>query len=77
MSATAGRFSIERDFDEGTLRVVDRDRGEDRTAEFLRAGGRDAVGEKLTGLTEALFRTTAYVGQNVLDGDALDSSLTV
>jgi len=56
---------------------VDRDRGEDRTAEFLRAGGRDAVGEKLTGLTEPLFRTTAYVGQNVLDGDALDASLTV
>lgn len=77
VAAAAGRFSIERDFDEGTLRVVDRDRGEDRTAEFLRAGGRDAVGEKLTGLTEALFRTTAYVGQNVLDGDALDSSLTV
>ena len=68
---------VERDFDAGTLRVVDRDRGEDRTVDFLRAGGRDAVGEKLTGLTEPLFRTTAYVGQNVLDGDALDASLTV
>lgn len=68
---------MERDFDAGTLRVVDRDRGEDRTSEFLRPGGRDAVGEKLTGLTEPLFRTTAYVGQNVLDGDALDASLTV
>lgn len=77
VSAAPGRFTVERDFDEGTLRVVDRDRGEDRTAEFLRAGGRDAVGEKLTGLTEPLFRTTAYVGQNVLDDDALDSSLTV
>ncbi len=73
----AGRFTVERDFDAGTLRVVDRDRGEDRTADFLRPGGRDAVGEKLTGLTEPLFRTTAYVGQNVLDGDSLDSSLTV
>lgn len=72
-----GRYTVERDFDAGTLRVVDRDRGEDRTAEFLRPGGRDAVGEKLTGLTEPLFRTTAYVGQNVLDGDALDASLTV
>ena len=77
VSSAAGRFAVERDFDAGTLRVVDRDRGEDRTAEFLRAGGRDAVGEKLTGLTEPLFRTTAYVGQNVLDGDALDASLTV
>ncbi|MFN7988161.1 MAG: AAA family ATPase [Thermoanaerobaculia bacterium] len=77
VSSSAGRFAVERDFDAGTLRVVDRDRGEDRTAEFLRAGGRDAVGEKLTGLTEPLFRTTAYVGQNVLDGDALDASLTV
>lgn len=71
------RYTVERDFDAGTLRVVDRDRGEDRTADFLRPGGRDAVGEKLTGLTEPLFRTTAYVGQNVLDGDALDASLTV
>ena len=77
VTSAAGRFTVERDFDAGTLRVVDRDRGEDRTSEFLRAGGRDAVGEKLTGLTEPLFRTTAYVGQNVLDGDALDASLTV
>lgn len=77
VAASSGRYTIERDLDAGTLRVVDRDRGEDRTAEFLRGGGRDAVGEKLTGLTEPLFRTTAYVGQNVLDGDALDSSLTV
>jgi len=77
VSSAPGRLTVERDFDAGTLRVVDRDRGEDRTADFLRAGGRDAVGEKLTGLTEPLFRTTAYVGQNVLDGDALDSSLTV
>lgn len=77
VSSAAGRLTVERDFDAGTLRVVDRDRGEDRTQEFLRAGGRDAVGEKLTGLTEPLFRTTAYVGQNVLDGDALDASLTV
>lgn len=77
VASAAGRFTVERDFDAGTLRVVDRDRGEDRTAEFLRAGGRDAVGEKLTGLTEPLFRTTAYVGQNVLDGDTLDASLTV
>ncbi|MBK9966823.1 MAG: hypothetical protein IPP07_18855 [Holophagales bacterium] len=76
-SANAGRYTVERDFDAGTLRVVDRDRGEDRTVDFLRPGGRDAVGEKLTGLTEPLFRTTAYVGQNVLDGDALDASLTV
>ena len=71
VAASSGRYTIERDLDAGTLRVVDRDRGEDRTAEFLRGGGRDAVGEKLTGLTEPLFRTTAYVGQNVLDGDAL------
>ena len=77
VSAGGGRFTVERDFDAGTLRVFDRDRGEDRTADFLRPGGRDAVGEKLTGLTEPLFRTTAYVGQNVLDGDALDASLTV
>lgn len=76
-SAAAGRYTVERDFDAGTLRVVDRDRGEDRTVDFLRPGGRDAVGEKLTGLTEPLFRTTAYVGQNVLDGDSLDASLTV
>lgn len=76
-STGTGRYTVERDFDAGTLRVVDRDRGEDRTADFLRPGGRDAVGEKLTGLTEPLFRTTAYVGQNVLDGDALDASLTV
>ena len=73
----AGRFTVERDFDAGTLRVFDLERGEDRTAEFVRAGGRDAVGERLTGLTEPLFRTTAYVGQNVLDADALDASLTV
>ena len=32
VSSSAGRFSVERDFDAGTLRVVDRDRGEDRTA---------------------------------------------
>ncbi len=77
VEADGTRWAVDRDLDEGTLRVVDRDRGEDRTRDFLRPGGRDVFGEQVTGLTEALFRTTAYVGQNVLDGDELDSTLTV
>lgn len=71
------RWAIDRDLDAGTLRVVDRDRGEDRTAEFVRSGGRDVAGERITGLAEPLFRTTAFVRQNVLEGDSLDSALTL
>lgn len=71
------RLAVDRDLAGGTVRVVERDRGVDRTAEFLRPGGRDVVGERLTGLTEPLLRTTAYVSQNVLEGDALDSALTL
>ena len=69
---------MDRDLEAGTVRVLDRDRGLDRTQEFLRAGGRDVFGETVTGgLTETLFRATAYVSQNILDRDSLDSSLTV
>ncbi|HEV8269126.1 MAG TPA: ATP-binding protein, partial [Thermoanaerobaculia bacterium] len=71
------RLSVERDLENGTLRVVDRDRGVDVTRDFLRGGGRDVFGETVTSLTEPLFRTTAYVGQNVLHKDELDSTLTV
>src|ERR1019366_4370326 len=72
------RWSVDRDLEVGTIRVVDRDRGLERTQEFLRLGGRDAFGETVTGgLTEELFRATAYVSQNVLDRDSLDAGLTV
>ena len=78
LAATGRRFSIDRDLEVGTLRIVDRDRGLDVTREFLRPGGRDSFGEAVTGgLTEALFRASAYISQNVLDRDSLDSSLTV
>ncbi len=76
--AEGRRWSVDRDLDAGTLRIVDRDRGVDATRDFLRASGRDGFGEAVTGgLPEALFRVTAYVAQNVLDRDTLDSSLTV
>lgn len=71
------RWSVERDLAAGTVRIVDRGSGTDRTREFLRSGGRDVFGERVTGLTEGLFRSTAYVGQNELDRDELDSSLAV
>ena len=72
------RWSVDRDLEAGTVRVLDRDRGLDRTQEFLRAGGHDTFGETVTGgLTETLFRATAYVSQNVLDRDSLDAGLTV
>ena len=78
VSAGETRWSVDRDLEAGTVRVVDRDRGLDCTQEFLRSGGRDAFGETVTGgLTEALFRATAYVSQNVLDRDSLDAGLTV
>ncbi len=78
VSAGGRRWSIDRDLDAGTLRIVDRDRGADATAEFLRAGGRDVFGETVTGgLGEPLFRATAYVKQNVLDTDRLEAGLTV
>ncbi len=80
LDVTAGetRWSVDRDLEAGTVRVVDRDRGLDCTQGFLRAGGRDVFGETVTGgLTEALFRATAYVSQNVLDRDSLDAGLTV
>ncbi len=72
------RWAVDRDLEAETVRVLDRDRGLDCTGEFLRAGGRDAFGETVTGgLTEKMFRATAYVSQNVLDRDSLDSGLTV
>jgi DNA repair exonuclease SbcCD ATPase subunit len=78
VSAGGRRWSIDRDLDAGTLRIVDRDRGLDATHEFLRPGGKDAFGETVTGgLGEALFRATAYVKQNVLDTDRLEAGLTV
>jgi len=78
LEAAGRRWSIDRDLDVGTVRIVDRERGVEATREFLRAGGRDGFGEAVTGgLPEALFRATAYVAQNVLDRDTLDASLTV
>jgi len=78
LTAAGRRFSVDRDLDAGIVRIVDRDQGLDVTREFLRPGGRDAFGERASGgLTEALFRASAYVSQNVLDRDSLDSSLTV
>ncbi len=77
VEAEGRRWSVERDLAAGTVRIVDRGSGTDCTGDFLRSGGRDVFGEKMTGLTEPLFRSTAYVGQNVLDHDELDSSLTV
>ncbi|MEO7921300.1 MAG: AAA family ATPase, partial [Thermoanaerobaculia bacterium] len=71
------RWSVDRDLDAGTFRVLDRDRGVERTKEFLRSGGRDVFGETVTGLSELLFRSTAYVAQNILDGDRLESALTL
>jgi hypothetical protein len=78
VSAGGRRWRIDRDLDAGTLQIFDQDRGEDATAEFLRAGGRDVFGETVTGgLGEPLFRATAYVKQNVLDTDRLEAGLTV
>ena len=78
VSAGGRRWSVDRDLDAGTLLIVDRDRGADATAEFLRPGGRDVFGEIVTGgLGEPLFRATAYVKQNVLDTDRLEAGLTV
>ncbi len=78
VSAGGRKWSVDRDLDAGTVRVVDRDRGDDATAEFLRPGGRDVFGETVTGgLGEPLFRATAYVKQNVLDTDRLEAGLTV
>ena len=78
VSADGRKWSVDRDLDAGTLRIVDRERGADATAEFLRAGGRDVFGETVTGgLGEPLFRATAYVKQNVLDTDRLEAGLTV
>lgn len=71
------RWAVDRDLDAGTLRVVDRDRGVEVTRDVMRGSGRDVLGERVTGLTEALFRTTAYCGQNVLDRDELDSTLAL
>lgn len=76
VSVDGTRLAVERDLEAGTLRVTDAETGEDRTQEFVRAG-RDVLGERLTGLTEPLFRSTAYVAQNVLDRDALDSALAL
>jgi hypothetical protein len=78
LAAEGSRWSVDRDLEAGTLRIVDRDRGVDVTKDFLRAGGRDVFGERVTGgLSEALLRSTAYVTQNVLDRDSLDAALTV
>ncbi len=78
VSADGRKWSVDRDLDAGTLRIVDRERGADATAEFVRAGGRDVFGETVTGgLGEPLFRATAYVKQNVLDTDRLEAGLTV
>ena len=76
LTAEGKRYAVDRDLEAGTLRVMDRDRNEDVTKGFLRGGGRDVFGDEVTGLTEPLFRTTAYVAQNVLDEDELDSTLT-
>jgi hypothetical protein len=78
LTADATRWSVDRDLENGTVRIVDRDRGLDVTRDFLRGGGRDIFGERATGgLSEQLLRSTSYVPQNVLDRDSLDSTLTV
>src|SRR5205085_1146218 len=77
LRVSGARWSVDRDLDTGAVRVVDRDRGLEVTRELMRGSGRDVLGEHVTGLTEALFRTTAYVGQNVLDRDELDSTLAL
>ncbi len=70
------RLAVDRDLESGTLRVLDRKGDRDVTRDYQKGSARDDFGEKATGLTEALFRTTAFVGQNVLDRDLLDVALT-
>ncbi len=70
-------FQIERDIETGSLSVFDADRKIDRTPEFFRAKSREMLGERLTGLSESLFRSTAYVGQTVLNRDTFDSMLAM
>src|ERR1039457_2196398 len=78
VSAGGNRRAVGRDLEGGPIPGGDRDRGLERTQECVRPGGRDAFGETVTGgLTEELFRATAYVSQNVLDRDSLDVGLTV
>jgi hypothetical protein len=77
VESEGARWRIDRDFEAGSLSVTDLDKQQDRTAEFVRSRSRDTVGEQVAGLTESLFRSTAYVAQNVLDRDAFDSLLVL
>lgn len=64
------RLAVERDFETGFYRVMDRDHNKDITDEFKGENGEDEVGLKLTGMTRELFKSTCFVGQRELDEHA-------
>jgi uncharacterized protein YhaN len=59
------RLTIQRDFDRGTVEVVD-DRGREVTAEFKEGKDDYLVGKKLLGLDADEFRKCAFMGQGDL-----------
>jgi len=61
-------LKVIRDFDDGSVQVVDRSRGnEDVTAEFIGPAGEDEIGVRLTGISRELFLSTFFIGQRDLD----------
>jgi uncharacterized protein YhaN len=61
------KLRVVRDFNEKTVRVFDRSKGDSEvTTEFLSGPNRDDVGLKLTGMSRDLFRRTCFVGQREL-----------
>jgi chromosome segregation ATPase len=61
-------LKVIRDFDDGSVQVVDRARGNaDVTTDFLGRAGDDEIGLRLTGISRELFLSTFFIGQRGLD----------
>jgi hypothetical protein len=71
VTTSGRRLTILRDFNANTFHVFDRDKkNQEVTQEFKGPGGEDEVGQKVTGMTRELFKSTCFVGQRELDEHA-------
>ena len=76
--ATGRRLTITRDFNTNKFQVFDKEKGNlEITSEFIGPNGEDELGQRLTGMTRELFKSTCFVGQRELDEHAVGGESTL
>lgn len=72
--SVAGRhFKVTRDFEDGSVEIIDLETRDDVKGEFFPKKGQPQIGEKLTGLSRAQFQETSFIGHHSLVHHAADA----